>query len=121
MARVELPLACEGCGACCTACGCPPGAYLYLAILPPHLWPQWVTDSPDVGLWQRTPEAARDEVRAYRRDDIRPNGKPCIWLDPDTRRCRHYEHRPTVCRRFERGSGECLRMLERSAAAASPT
>ena len=32
---------------------------------------------------------------------------PCIWFDLQTRQCRHYEHRPRICRDFERGTPEC--------------
>ena len=34
----------------------------------------------------------------------------CIWLDEDGR-CGHYEHRPEICRRFQRGGGQCLNVL----------
>jgi Fe-S-cluster containining protein len=34
-------------------------------------------------------------------------GTPCLWFDPQTRRCRHYEHRPQACRVFEIGSHDC--------------
>jgi Fe-S-cluster containining protein len=37
------------------------------------------------------------------------HGLPCLWLDPQTRTCRHYEHRPEVCREFEVGSADCRR------------
>ena len=32
---------------------------------------------------------------------------PCIWLDLDSRRCKHHEFRPRVCRDFEIGSSGC--------------
>jgi len=33
---------------------------------------------------------------------------PCLWLDPVTRKCRHYEHRPSICRdALERGDEGC--------------
>jgi Fe-S-cluster containining protein len=35
-------------------------------------------------------------------------GEPCIWLEPDGT-CRHYDHRPLVCRDFEVGGEDCLR------------
>lgn len=107
-----LPVvSCDACGACCTIVGAPPGAYLYLAQLPtrPDLWPEWVVGSPDVPRWQRAPEAARAAVRAYDPAGT-PGGKPCVWLDLETRRCRWYEHRPEVCRTFEMGGRDCLKM-----------
>jgi Fe-S-cluster containining protein len=33
----------------------------------------------------------------------------CVWFNPDTKRCRHYEHRPMICRGFAVGGEGCLR------------
>jgi Fe-S-cluster containining protein len=33
---------------------------------------------------------------------------PCVWLDQENRRCRFHEHRPQICRDFERGCDGCL-------------
>lgn len=33
---------------------------------------------------------------------------PCLWLDPFTRKCKHHEHRPQVCRDFEVGNVHCI-------------
>lgn len=33
---------------------------------------------------------------------------PCIWLDPDTGQCKHYQYRPHVCRDFQVGGESCL-------------
>ena len=35
---------------------------------------------------------------------------PCFWMDRETRKCRHYEQRPEVCRQFELGGEDCLAM-----------
>jgi Fe-S-cluster containining protein len=32
---------------------------------------------------------------------------PCVWFDPATARCRHYDLRPDACRAFEINSGPC--------------
>ncbi len=32
---------------------------------------------------------------------------PCLWLDPHTKLCKHYEYRPQLCRDFFCGD-ECL-------------
>jgi Fe-S-cluster containining protein len=40
-------------------------------------------------------------------NDNWPADVPCIWLDTDTRQCRHYEYRPNVCRDFQAGSKAC--------------
>jgi len=37
---------------------------------------------------------------------------PCSWLTPD-KKCRHYDHRPEVCRQFEMGEQDCLEIRHR--------
>ncbi len=32
---------------------------------------------------------------------------PCFWLDLATMKCRHYDHRPSICRDFDRSSEGC--------------
>ena len=39
----------------------------------------------------------------------------CVALDPVTRLCTIYDHRPQVCREFERGSELCVKVLARAA------
>lgn len=90
--RRPLPvLTCEGCGACCTE----------QAALPIHL----VSDRPDSLLRpvKPLPEELRAELAAIRADMLAndtfpPDGSPCIWYDPEKRECKHYEHRPELCR-----------------------
>jgi Fe-S-cluster containining protein len=59
------------------------------------------------------PGELRDEILLHLAEERRTGkrrherGLPCIWYDPETRRCRHYEHRPAVCRRFEIASDGC--------------
>lgn len=38
------------------------------------------------------------------------NNTPCIWLNRVTGQCRDYEMRPPVCREFEMGGEDCLRL-----------
>jgi Fe-S-cluster containining protein len=40
----------------------------------------------------------------------RSDDEPCIWFDQETRRCKHYEYRPELCRDFEVGEEDCLRV-----------
>jgi Fe-S-cluster containining protein len=89
---VRLPIACDGCGACCETQGLPPGysAPALIHHLPPPLRNQLLV-----------------ELAIERRTRVRREGVPCLWFDQDTRRCRHYEHRPPVCRRFEAGGDGC--------------
>lgn len=56
------------------------------------------------------PEALRDQLREYLRqllDGVERPDKACLWLDQSTMKCRHHEHRPSICRDFEIGSAEC--------------
>ena len=98
----DLPvLSCNSCGACCEEQGLPPG-YLVPALL--------------VFL----PEELREELAFHQREEQRlgstrhERGLPCIWYDPETNRCRHYEYRPDACRHFPVGGEGCLFWRERS-------
>ena len=51
------------------------------------------------------PEELKRELQV--RWDSNAVGEPCCWLDLETKRCRHYEHRPVVCSRFEPGGEIC--------------
>lgn len=80
-------VSCDGCGACCMQQGHPPYTDEELAVVPAEL---------------KTPLDAY--LAGLEGDDT---GRPCLWLDLETRQCRHYEHRPQICRNFERGSAAC--------------
>ena len=77
---------CKGCGACC----------LHMAV-PPY------DDDELLGM----PDIVRDEmvgVRKTRSIQFAIYGTDCIpcgFLDLVTRQCRHYEHRPNICRDFQ--------------------
>jgi Fe-S-cluster containining protein len=66
------------------------------------------------------PESLREELRAYYHavyvEKSIPNRVrlelPCLWYDEETKRCRHYEHRPEYCREFEVGGEDCLAWRE---------
>jgi Fe-S-cluster containining protein len=32
---------------------------------------------------------------------------PCLWYDPTSKNCKHYEYRPEICRNFLPGSVAC--------------
>jgi uncharacterized protein len=109
-ARKSLPVvdSCDGCGACCRHLGYPSyllGSYLLgdRQYYPPE--PAWV----------RLPKYLKLEVletifRLNRlRDQMGYFEQPCIWLTPEGT-CKHYRHQPEVCREFEVGGEDCLRM-----------
>ena len=104
--RKSLPVItkaeCKGCGACCRHVGHP--MFVRAGFF----------DSEPAGeeAWQNLPEDLKREVSDYLDaldgDDL---GESCIWLEPDGT-CRHYEHRPRVCREFEVGGESCLSVRE---------
>jgi hypothetical protein len=101
-AAMQLPVLdpadpCRDCGACCRH-----------MVRPPFLGP----DDPD---WDRLNRERPDLVagiefdrrmRRANKDD--GDDYPCLWLDRETGRCRHYQYRPEVCRDFEPGDEDCL-------------
>ena len=90
---------CNGCGACCLHIGIPPFASY---------------DNDDFE-FQALPRHLKREIRAQLDRKPEPSAapnfqdaqQPCIWLNLETRRCLHYEHRPFFCREFRPGSEVC--------------
>ena len=67
---------------------------------------------PDEPNWTTLPSELKEQLLDYIANYQSPeDGEldgPCIWLDLDSRRCKHHEHRPKVCRDFAVGSQGCL-------------
>lgn len=93
----QLPVIdCAGCGVCCTYMRTPP----------------FIVNEID-----RIPENLQREVlkAVYEPLTVRPDDSPCLWFDRITRQCKHYDLRPAICREFEVGGTDCLRVrAERS-------
>jgi Fe-S-cluster containining protein len=85
----DAVIGCSGCGACCRE-----------QTVPPFL------DEIDL-----IPRDLQAEVYAAR--GVESLVRPCIWFDVSSGKCRHYEHRPNVCREFETGGDCCLETRER--------
>jgi Fe-S-cluster containining protein len=98
-----LPLidSCDGCGACCLVVTSPPFYHVFHEF-GEQAWEQLQRDRPDL-----LAEIIADN-EARRTNGGPFYGTPCLWFDPETRRCRHYEYRPLACREFERGGDDCL-------------
>lgn len=128
----QLPVVdCAGCGVCCFHMGYPafvipqPPLTDEQIDADPH-WRQRVARQPELrarlhagwageSYWESLPDDLRQQwlmhVRQYRlpdyTDQVESFDGPCIWLDLETRQCRHHEHRPQICRSFEVGSADC--------------
>ncbi|MEM1070848.1 MAG: YkgJ family cysteine cluster protein [Planctomycetota bacterium] len=96
----SLPVVdCSGCGACCMHMG----------------YPAFVLETakhPAEENWRMLPKELKQELDRFIADyPAPPAGQldgPCFWFDQETRRCKHYDHRPRVCRDFQAGSLDCL-------------
>jgi hypothetical protein len=91
---------CNGCGACCLVVTQPPFYRIF--------------DEHGEDAWERLKSECPDLVAALLADNQTRRaageplyGTPCVWLDPTSLRCRHYEFRPLACRQFEIGSLDC--------------
>lgn len=99
----ELPIInCDDCGACCMHMGYPPFVAMY-----DHANrkgdPEWLALSPELAA----------ETRQGAVDGRGSNELPCVWFDETTKKCRHYDLRPSICREFEVGCEACVSHRER--------
>ena len=124
-------LNCEGCGVCCFHMGYPafvmpvkPKTVEQIEADPElsrqaknsRIRQQLLTGRDGESHWHRLPQDLKIELLQTIDNYVAPNydgsveslDGPCVWLDMDTRRCRHHEYRPNVCRDFETGSSGCL-------------
>jgi Fe-S-cluster containining protein len=88
---------CAGCGACCRHMVWVP----FCGEVDPE-WQQLKRERPDLAAGIEFDRKMRMTNRDEAREDY-----PCLWLDRETGRCRHYEYRPITCREFEPGSRDC--------------
>lgn len=112
--KMELSIisTCDDCGACCREMAFPPGFEMMFLAPASSVARQEMMEAPDVRRFQTLPPSAVDELRV--RFQAIEAGRvsrysPCVWFDPIARQCRHYEHRPEICRNFEVGSPACGR------------
>ncbi|MEZ6042049.1 MAG: YkgJ family cysteine cluster protein [Planctomycetaceae bacterium] len=86
----NLPLIenCDRCGACCMRTPVPPFA-------------------PGEEAARNVPDSLLQTIQQRIDADQHFDLIPCVWFDPDLRRCRNYEYRPDACRAFEIGSTLC--------------
>lgn len=98
----SLPIieSCDGCGACCRVVSRPPFRRVFDEG-GEDTWERLKWERPDLRA-----EILADD-RARRAAGGPDHGTPCLWLDAETRRCRHYEYRPRACRDFALGGDDC--------------
>ena len=98
--HVLQPESCDGCGLCCEKIGSP--VLLYASrpdipgpnpFRPPGLPKKLIREIDDCFLWLRRGEEPQEQ---------------CLWFDQETRRWKHYEWRPQLCRDYELGGAGCL-------------
>jgi Fe-S-cluster containining protein len=88
-------ITCDGCGLCCL-----------LQSIPPFDWEEVDALCGVVKASYEARKAARDPA---------VDCEPCFWLDPETRRCEYYKHRPEICQDAIRPGDEyCQRYRERA-------
>ena len=92
----DIP-SCDGCGACCMKIG-----------VPPFDESEGTLDREDLDFQVLPLELAAEVEQAFSRGAESFVGKPCIWFDSESRRCKHYEWRPVLCLEFEPGNPICL-------------
>lgn len=88
-------ISCTNCGVCCMHLSSPPFSDPKVFNALPNELRQPILDWMD----------ARDHLGLG-------DENPCLWFDIEKRQCKHYEHRPRVCREFKMGSKDCLATRE---------
>lgn len=112
----DMPKNCDNCGACCTHMATPPG---HAAYFPPKglRIPKWAQGVGDAKYIAAMPQKVWDETRRLFDEAWATNRSalevPCFWYDEKTRRCKHWEYRPSVCRNFQIGEPACIAHRER--------
>lgn len=91
---------CDACGDCCTVVCLPPFVRVFDGE-GEEAWERLRWDRPDL-------LAELLAVERERRVTGAPTfGSPCLWFDPETRRCRYHGLRPRACREFAVGGLDC--------------
>jgi Fe-S-cluster containining protein len=96
-----LPVvSCDGCGACCSTVGLPPGFGVFLE---PDWgrWYPWAVGSENHRRFLALPSGAMQILASGTADR-----GPCAFLD-EHQRCRFYALRPAACEAFEVGGPFC--------------
>ena len=107
---IPIPDPCAGCGQCCTTQESPP---MYVGYLPGGACAG--DNDPDGTRFRALPKKLQRELLTYilravaGKRPFHPTYPACLWYDGATKRCRHYDERPYICREFMPGSEGCNR------------
>ena len=114
----KLPvLDCASCGVCCKHMGYPafniPVAEQLSNVKINSTLSLRSSEFQDRQRWLELPQELKKALQLTIANYQKPVAEdgldgPCTWWDPETKLCRHHQHRPQVCRDFEVGSVACL-------------
>ncbi len=98
----------EGCGNCCVQVGIPPFRYkadgrIVDVVVRDVCEAKLVSDTEELPLPENMPAELVEQLSRLAPLGLEFRGEPCIWFDMRTRRCKHYELRPNICRMFDCG------------------
>ncbi len=105
--KTQLPVIsnCDDCGACCTG----------QSALPIHLLGGGVFTMPGCSpLTDELRLELQQTIERFEAEGWLADDSPCIWYDAEAKRCKHYEHRPTICRDEVKPGDEACRRWRRS-------
>lgn len=100
---MQLPLvpeSCEGCGRCCEGIGSP--VMLYRSDSRSHGKHPYRPENLPLSLIEEIDEHFGGLLRGQEPQ------QQCLWFDEVSRRCRHYQWRPQICRDYELAGSACL-------------
>ena len=99
---VLIPDSCDDCGLCCQGVGSP--VMLYQSR------PEWTGPHPHQpeGMPQHLIDEIDSHFQGLARGEEPQDG--CLWYDAAAKQCRHYAWRPKVCRDYELGGPDCLKL-----------
>ena len=107
---VSLPVIsnCDDCGACCMGQAGLPASWFVSPVIP----------SGRTASGKSLPNELRKQLQAivqqWLNSGFPADDSPCIWFDQKSRRCRHYEYRPDLCRdAVIPGDAACRRWREK--------
>jgi Fe-S-cluster containining protein len=96
----------EGCGNCCIQVGIPPFRFkadgiIVDVVVRDNGEEKIVSDTDELPLPDGMPAELVQELAKLAPLGLESKSIPCIWFNPETRKCKHYAFRPNICRTFD--------------------